>query len=102
MNSTKCGTHLVEPGVKFFLKESLKQCNEVKKHHNFLLYNLVGFLFLICIMSAILWFMYKGKLTPVEKALKERKKQEYILEKLRNIPAPQNKSIITNLPKWNE
>ena len=53
-------------------------------------------------MSAILWFMYKGKLTPVEKALKERKKQEYILEKLRNIPAPQNKSIITNLPKWNE
>jgi len=45
--------------------------------------------------------MYKGKLTPVEKALRERKKQEYILEKLKSIPQKQQNSI-TNLPKWNE
>ena len=103
MNSSKSGTHLIEPGVKYFLKESLKQCNEVRKQRSFILYNLAGLVFLVGIITTILWFMYKGKMTPIEKAMNERNKQEYILEKLRNIPAPQKeKGIITNLPKWQE
>jgi len=95
------GSHLVEPGVKYFLKESLKQCNEIRKQRFYIYYNLAGFFILIGIIACILWFMYKGKLTSVEKALREKKKQEYILEKLKSIPQKQQNSI-TNLPKWNE
>ena len=103
MNRNSCGSHLVEPGVKYFLKESLKQCHHAREQRYTVFYNLVAFVILIGVISTILWFMYKGKLTPVEKALRERKKQEYILEKLRNIPVSQNKDTsITNLPKWNE
>ena len=46
--------------------------------------------------------MYKGKLTPIEKAVRERKQYEYILEKLKSIPQKEPQTIITNLPKWNE
>ena len=103
MNRNSCGSHLVEPGVKYFLKESLKQCHHAREQRYTVFYNLVAFVILIGLISTILWFMYKGKMTPVEKAMNERNKQEYILEKLRNIPAPQKeKGIITNLPKWQE
>lgn len=95
-------SHLVEPGVRYFLKESLKNCNQVRNQRYMIYYNLAGFVLLVGIMTAILWFMYKGKLTPIEKALRERKKHEYILEKLKSIPQKQPQTIITNLPKWNE
>ena len=100
MNS--CNSHLVEPGVKYFLKESLKNCNQIRNQRYMLYYNLAGFIFLGGLLTLILWFMYKCKLTPIEKAVRERKQYEYILEKLKSIPQKEPQTIITNLPKWNE
>ena len=60
-------SHLVEPGVKYFLKESLKQCNEIKKQYYNLYFNIGAFLFIVILVGSILWFKYKGKMTPVEK-----------------------------------
>ena len=45
--------------------------------------------------------MYKGKLTPHEKELKNRKKHEYIMRNLQKYAQMRNKdNIITNLPGW--
>ena len=42
---------LVEPGVKYFLRETLKQCKDFKdKYHN-TLFNIGLFVFLIGIMN---------------------------------------------------
>lgn len=94
-------SHLVEPGVKYFLRESLKQCRELKHRHYTFYYNLGGFILLFSILGTILWFKYKGKLTQVEKAIRDKRDREYIMQKIRSIPQKQE-SIITNLPKWNE
>jgi len=96
-------SHLVEPGVKYFLKESLKQCNEIKKQYYNLYFNIGEFLFIVILVGSILWFKYKGKMTPVEKAMKMRKDKMYILEKLKSIPNPMlEKNMITDLPKWQD
>tara|TARA_B110001469_G_scaffold126816_1_gene145538 strand:- start:2740 stop:3030 length:291 start_codon:yes stop_codon:yes gene_type:complete len=94
-------SHLVEPGVKYFLHESLKQCHELKKEYYNLYYNIGGFLFLVGLITIILWVKYKGKLSPIEKKLKSDRDREYILEKIKSIPNPKRESsMITDLPKW--
>ena len=63
---------LTEPGVKYFLNETLKQCHIVKNQFHNTVINvglLIGFLL---VLGLILLYKYKGRLTDVEK---EKKKQ---------------------------
>jgi hypothetical protein len=95
---------LIEPGVKYFLSETLKQCKDFKdKYYNSIFNISLGFVLLL-IISIILFFKYKGKLTPAEKESKNREKQQYIISKIKNyqdakLRAQQN--LITGLPEWN-
>ena len=94
---------LIEPGVKYFLSETLKQCREFKNKYNNIIWNIslsVGFLILL---GAILLYKYKGKLTPVEKDMKNRQKQQYIMTKIKNYQEAKQRSrqeLITGLPHW--
>jgi hypothetical protein len=94
---------LIEPGVKYFLSETLKQCRIFKLTYNNLLINIalgVGFL---ALLGIILFFKYKGKPTPVEKDMKNREKQQYILSKIQNFQEAKKKAhqeLITGLPHW--
>jgi hypothetical protein len=94
---------LIEPGVKYFLSETLKQCRIFKNSYNNMLINIflgVSFLF---ILGTILFFKYKGKISPAEKELRNRQKQQYILSKMQNFQeAKQRESqqLITGLPHW--
>jgi len=94
---------LVEPGVKYFLKETLKQCKEFKNKYNNLLFNIglcVGF---FLILGLVLLYKYKGKLTPVEKEEKNKEKQQYILTKIKNFQDAKRiaqQELITGLPHW--
>jgi hypothetical protein len=94
---------LVEPGVKYFLKETLKQCKEFKNKYNNLLFNIglcCGFFF---ILGIVLLYKYKGKLTPVEKEEKNKEKQQYILTKIKNFQDAKRiaqQELITGLPHW--
>jgi hypothetical protein len=50
-------------------------------------------------------YRYKGKPTPAEIELKNRKKQEYIVSKLQQLAIEKKKntvntSMITGLPEW--
>ena len=94
---------LIEPGVKYFLKETLKRCHVFKESHNIFLLNislLIGFL---VILGVVLLFKYKGKLTPKEIQIKDNEKQQYILSKIKNYQDTklrESQSLITGLPKW--
>lgn len=96
---------LIEPGVKYFLNETLKQCKEFKNQYHNLLFNIVLFLVFITILSTILLIKYKGKLTPSEKEMKNREKQQYILSKIKNYQDAKRiaqQELITGLPQWGE
>ena len=94
---------LIEPGVKYFLNETLKQCKEFKNSYYNLIINIslgVGFLF---ILGIILLYKYKGKLTPTEKEEKNRVKQQYILSRIKNYQDTKlraQQQLITGLPQW--
>jgi len=94
---------LTEPGVKYFLKETLKQCREFKINHNNVVFNislLGGFAF---ILALILLYKYKGKLTPTEKRQKNLEKHQYILSKIKNFQEAKKQAsqeLITGLPVW--
>ena len=94
---------LIEPGTKYFLRETLKQCHHFKeKYHNFLL-NLGLFLVFLFIVGAILLYKYKGRLTPAEKEQKTREKQQYILSKIKTFQEAKKQAhqeLITGLPNW--
>ena len=94
---------LTEPGVKYFLNQTLKQCHEIKdKYYNFL-FNLSLFLFFFIILGGLLLYKYKGRLTDSEKAEKDRIKEQYLLAKLRNLQEAkkrESQQLITGLPAW--
>ena len=94
---------LVEPGTKSFLKATLKECHNFKLRHFSTIYNISLAIIFIILCSSILYFMYKGRLTPEEKEIKERQKKQYIMTKLMQLSEHKrrnNQNMITNLPDW--
>jgi hypothetical protein len=95
---------LVEPGVKYFLKETLKQCHQYKESHNYILLNVALLSAFVFILILILIIKFKGKLTPKEIEIKENENKQYILSKIKNYQDTkliESQSLITGLPKWN-
>ena len=94
---------LVEPGTKSFLRATLKECHNFKSKHFSTIYNIGLAIFFFVLCSSILFFMYKGRLTPEEKEIKERQKKQYIMTKLMQLSEYKrrnNEKMITNLPDW--
>ena len=94
---------LTEPGVKYFLNETLKQCHNFKEKHNNTLFK-IGLLFgFLIILGILLLYKYKGKLTREEIREKEEEKKRYILSKIRNYQQSKlraQQELITGLPHW--
>ena len=94
---------LTEPGVKYFLNHSLKQCNIIRtKFHN-TIFNIGLFIGFLIVLGAILIYKYKGRLTPVEIDRKNKQKQQYILSKIKNFQLEKlrvQQALITGLPHW--
>lgn len=95
---------LIEPGIKYFLNETLKQCRLFKETYNNTLFNISILIIFILILGVTLIVKYKGKLTPSEKEQKENEKKQYILSKIRNYQQDKvrrQQELITGLPHWN-
>jgi len=94
---------LTEPGVKYFLNQTLKQCHIVKlKFHN-VIFNIGLLIAFLLILGLILLYKYKGRLTPVEKEEKNKEKQQYILSKIQHFQQAKRRAhqeLITGLPEW--
>jgi len=98
-------TTLVEPGVKYFISCSLKQCREFKDTYINIIFNISMFVILVLLISGILIYKYKGKMSPIEMEIKNRKKQEYIVSKLQQIALIKKQTsdrLITDLPNWTD
>jgi hypothetical protein len=94
---------LTEPGVRYFLNETLKQCHIFKEKHNNLIYNISLFIGFTVLLGILLLYKYKGKLTQEEIREKEMEKKKYILSKIRNYQDAkirEQQALITGLPHW--
>jgi hypothetical protein len=94
---------LIEPGVKYFLNETLKQCHVFKNNYNNYLLNIGLFIAFLVILGLVLLYKYKGKLTPAEKIMKDNEKKQYILSKIKNYQDAKlraQQELITGLPHW--
>ena len=67
---------LTEPGVKYFMNEVLKTCNERKSLFTNSIFNLISFLIFVLIIGGFLYYKYRGKLTPQEKEAKLREQKQ--------------------------
>lgn len=94
---------LTEPGVTYFLNETLKQCHQFKEKHQNMIFN-IGLLIGFCVFVGLfLLYKYKGKMTFEEIEQRDLEKKQYILARIRNyqdakIQAQQQ--LITGLPHW--
>jgi hypothetical protein len=94
---------LTEPGVKYFLNESLKQCHVFKEKYNNTLFNIGLTILFFIILGVLLLYKYKGKLTPEEMEEKENEKKQYILSKIKNYQESKlraQQELITGLPHF--
>ena len=94
---------LVEPGTKYFIGETLKQCHQFKETYKNTIYNIIILFAFFTILGLLLLYKYKGKLTPQEIEEKERIKKTYILSRIRNYQDAKIKAqqeLITGLPHW--
>ena len=94
---------LIESGTKYFLQETLKQCNKVRNYYYCFLLNMFILFIFILALGGFLYYRYTSKLSPKQKKEKNKKEQEYILTKLRciNEEAQRKQNLfITNLPRY--
>ena len=102
---------LIEPGVKSFFSGVLKGCNQIRSNHYNAIFNVCMFFLFAFLLCFILYFKYKGKLTPEEKERKMQQEKQYILTRLNNVSAVINMdrqkvgnittaNLITDLPGW--
>lgn len=96
---------LTEPGVKYFLNGVLKNCKEQRAYFMNSIFNISLFCLFILIIGSILYYKYRGKLTPEEKEKKKQLQKQHILSKLNQInvdlyKGSRNTKLITSLPGW--
>jgi hypothetical protein len=92
---------LIEPGTKYFIQGTLKQCKLFKEKYTNTIFNVGAALTLCIFVAVVLWWRYKGKLTHHEIAEKNRQKQEYIISKLQQLSAIRtNNNMLTDLPTF--
>jgi len=103
MNTYIHSPSLTEPGVKYFLKETLKQCQD-KKIKLYYFWTNIGFLILfVGILASLLVWKQKTKKTKKEITDDRMSHRKYVLEKIKLIQEKKKKEqnlIITGLPKF--
>ena len=95
---------LTEPGVRFFMSQTLKECKKKKDKYINIAFNVGAFLGFILFFGMLLYTKYKGASNKEELYRKEQAKKKYILEQIQKAQKLQTNSsmdLITNLPMWN-
>ena len=94
---------LVEPGVKYFIRETLKNCHTYKEKYKNRMFNIGILVTFSLLVGAILFYKYKGKPSSEEMAVKDREKKQYVLSKTKGFQEARKKAdqqLITSLPHW--
>lgn len=94
---------LTENGTVYFLKETLKNCKTKKYKYYSNLVNIALALIFFTLLLCFLYFKKKKKLTAEEKQKQKLEKEQFILDKIKNIQDSKKKkeqTLLTNLPKF--
>jgi hypothetical protein len=94
---------LTEPGVKYFLRETLKQCHDKRTNYYNIVWNCGFFLLLLVLVGVILSYRKRNKLTPEQKKEKQERDHAHVMSKIKALREERkkiNNEIITNLPKF--
>ena len=98
---------LVDNGVKYFLREVLKNCHSYKQNNINIFYNITMFVLFVITLGIILLTRYKGNSMSRKYYEKSMKDKDYIMSKLvyynrQNIDNQQRikNNMITNLPDY--
>ena len=95
--------NLIEPGVKYFLNETLKNCNKKRVQYNNNLFNFLLFLAFSTVLGIFLYYKFKSRPTKSDLEEREQQKKYYILSKIKSLnekAAQERQQMITNLPKF--
>ena len=96
---------LTEPGVKYWMKQTLKECRNFKDININYCYNIGLTILLVAGVGIFLVFNYKGNITQSEIDEKNRIKQEYIVSKLQQVALvkkQRSSTMLTDLPTWDD
>jgi len=94
---------LTEPGVSYFLKETLKKCKIKKDVEMNNLMNLGLLITFITITSSLLYYKFKTRPTEEDREKLKRLKRDYFVNRVRRLESKKAKELqqsITNLPKF--
>ena len=94
---------LTEPGVSYFLKETLKKCKIKKDVEMNNLMNLGLLITFITITSSLLYYKFKTRQTEEDREKLKRLKRDYFVNRVRQLESKKAKQLqqsITNLPKF--
>ena len=98
--------NLVEPGTRYFLYETLKNCNKNKKNLYNLLINLSLLIFVVGGISSFLYYRYKNKKYDESRLIeKQREKELAIVTTIKKLNEKHYKEkgyLITDLPKFED
>lgn len=106
METVTSAPRLIEQGAHTYMSGILKKCHENRV--NIYLYGLnLGVLIIFCfIVSMVLYYCYKKKLSPDEEYQKKLQEQSYILSKIKTYKEHQrsiaSRSSITGLPTMDQ
>ena len=92
---------LTELTTKYYIRNSLKEVRIIKDKYISIFANVFLFSLFILVIGGLLYYKYKGKLTPAQEVIKNNIKKQYIFDKLHRISYQKQKerqSLITNLP----
>jgi hypothetical protein len=94
---------LTEPGINYYLNETLKQCQIFKINYNNVVINICLLTGFFIVLGSILLYKYKGRLTRAEINKRNKDKQQYILSKVKNFQEAKrtaHQDLISGLPSW--
>lgn len=94
---------LTEPGVSYFLKETLKKCKIKKDIEMNNLINLGLFITFITITCSLLYYKFKTRPTEEDREKVKRLKRDYFVNRVRQLESKKAKQLqksITNLPNF--
>ena len=101
MEQLKIKPALIEKSTKYFVNKSLKDIRTIKNKYITIIVNISLFILFIAVIGGLLYYKYKGKMTPYQKQKNDQEKKIYLYKKLQQYSYNKQKesqSIITNLP----
>tara|TARA_B110000008_G_scaffold269097_1_gene297950 strand:+ start:631 stop:984 length:354 start_codon:yes stop_codon:yes gene_type:complete len=103
MNFAQNRPSLTEPGVKYFLGQTLKKCHSQRTEINYYMVNLSFFGLFVFIITIYLIYKYKTRPTEKDREKAKKLKRDYFITKVRKMQTKKAQALnqtITDLPKF--